>query len=400
MEIANFTRRTGGFWHALEIGFPDVIVNHYTLIVGFEVLVFAVMLSIGLLFLLFSSIRKEITSFYTSLFALVMALRVISTGTHLMALPMGGLPLLWILKLEYWSGYILVPVLAMILESLEFLPNSLTRQRIIKGYATLVTVFILLASDVALEWSYSINRTVIIGYSVFAFYLLVQGLKKRDESAVYLLIGGIALVSGTFAELFIDSIQYAVFFTSFAFVVSVAVSVVIRFSTMKVEKETLEKDVMTDYLTGLGNRAYLYEVLTHLPKTAGPESHYLVFIDIDDFKLINDTYGHEAGDEVLRQAALRLKTAVREIDHVVRFAGDEFVIVVALHAEYPIESVVERLNKQFEEPISVGDRTLPIRLSIGTAKIDSQETDPDHIIHDADQRMYEEKTRHKQERMP
>lgn len=101
MEIANFTRQSGGFWHALEIGFPDVIVNHYTLIVGFEVLVFSVMLSIGLLFLLFSSIRKEMTSFYTSLFALIMALRVISTGTHLIAQSVGGLPLIWILKLEY-----------------------------------------------------------------------------------------------------------------------------------------------------------------------------------------------------------------------------------------------------------------------------------------------------------
>jgi diguanylate cyclase (GGDEF)-like protein len=400
LEMANFTRRTGGFWHALEFGFPDVIVNHYTMIVGFEVLVFAVMLSIGLLFLLFSSISKEMTSFYTSLFALIMALRVISTGTHLIAPAVGGLPLIWILKLEYWSGYFLVPVLAMILESLEFLPHSPKRERVIKGYALVVTMFILLANDVALEWSYSINRAIIVAYSLFAFYLLIQGLKKRDESAGYLLIGGIALVSGTFAELFVDSIQYAVFFTSFAFVVSVAVSVVIRFSTMKVEKGSLEKDVMTDYLTGLGNRVYLYEVLTHLPKTSTIESHYLIFIDIDDFKLINDTYGHEAGDTVLRQASLRLKAAVRDNDHVVRFAGDEFVIVVALNAGYPIESVVEWLNKQFEEPIQVEEITLQIRLSIGTSTIDPQVTDPDRIIHEADQRMYEEKTRHKQERMP
>jgi diguanylate cyclase (GGDEF)-like protein len=126
----------------------------------------------------------------------------------------------------------------------------------------------------------------------------------------------------------------------------------------------------------------------------------VIFIDLDDFKLINDTYGHEAGDDVLCQTALRLKSAVRDRDHVVRFAGDEFVIVVALSAEYPIESVVERLNKQFEEPMGVGDRTLPIRLSIGTAKIDPQEADPDRIIHAADQRMYEEKTHHKLKRMP
>jgi diguanylate cyclase (GGDEF)-like protein len=400
LEIANFTRRSGGFWHALEIGFPSVIVDYHTLILGFEVLVFAVMLTIGLIFLLFSSIRKEMTAFYTSLFALVMALRVVSTGTHLIGQSVGGLPLMWILKLEYWSGYILVPILAMILESLQFLPYNRKRRNLILGYAVMVTAFIVLANDTALEWSYTINRAIIVAYSAFALYLLIQGLKKRDESAGYLLIGGLALVAGTFAELFVESINYAIFFTSFAFVLSVAVSVVIRFSTIKVAKESLEKDVMTDYLTGLGNRAYLYEVLTHLPISDGSVSYHLIFIDIDDFKPINDTYGHEVGDEVLRQVALRLKSAVRDKDHVVRFAGDEFIIVVALTEDYPIASVVERLNKPFEDPLVLKSTTLRIQLSMGTSIIDPHETDPDTIIHAADQRMYEEKTQHKQKRMP
>ena len=399
LEIANFTRNTGGMWHALELGYPDVIMTHHTTVVGFEVLTFAVMLSLGLLFLLFSSIRKEITAFYGSLFALIMALRVITTGTHIISQTITFLPLMPIIKLEYWSGYIMVPVLAMILESLEYDKPSVLRRRIIYGYAGLVTLFILLANDYWLEWSYLVNQGVIAVFSFYAFYLLIRGVQKHDESVGYLWVGSVALLVGTYAELNIDSVSYALFFASFAFVLSVTVSVVIRFSGLKDAKETLEKDVMTDYLTGLGNRAYLYRVLGQLSGTETDTKHYLVFVDLDDFKIINDTHGHEVGDEVLRQTAQRLQDSVRDEDVVVRFAGDEFVIVVKLNPTYPIERFVERLNQHFVEPLVYGELEMTVGLSVGSALIDTQNLDPDKIINQADQRMYEDKECHKKERM-
>lgn len=399
VEIANFTRWTGGLWHAFELGTPDVIVRHHTTVIGFEVLVFAVMLSIGLLFLLFSSIRKEVTAFYTSLFALIMALRVVSTGTHIINQAVEGLPLLVVLKLEYWSGYILIPVLAMILESLDYVKPNRWRRRLIIGYAGLVSAFILFASDTWLEWSYPINQGMIVVFAMYAVVLLIQGVRKRDVSVGYLWIGSLALLAGTYAELNLKSVSYALFFASFTFVLSVAVSVVIRFGGLKAAKETLEKDVFTDYLTGLGNRAYLYHVLDQLRLSTSSDLHYLIFIDADDFKVINDTYGHEVGDEVLKEIALRIKATVRDHDHVVRFAGDEFIVVVMLNPQYGIEVVIERLNQRFRDPIVVKNLPINLTMSIGSTLIDLQETDPDRIISLADRRMYEEKTRHKSERM-
>lgn len=399
LEIANFTRNTGGMWHALELGYPEVIMTHHTTVVGFEVLTFAVMLSLGLLFLLFSSIRKEITAFYGSVFALIMALRVITTETHIISQTISFLPLMVIIKLEYWSGYILVPVLAMILESLEYDKPSVLRRRIIIGYAGLVTLFILLANDYWLEWSYLVNQGIIFIFSFYAIYLLVRGVQKRDESVGYLWVGSVALLVGTYAELSIDTVSYALFFASFAFVLSVTVSVVIRFSGLKEAKETLEKDVMTDYLTGLGNRAYLYRVLGQLSVTETETKHYLVFVDLDDFKNINDTHGHEVGDEVLRQTAHRLKDSVRDEDVVVRFAGDEFIILVKLNPSYPIESFIERLHQHFMDPIFIENEPIQVDFSVGNTLIDPQDVDPDKIIHRADQRMYEDKERHKKERM-
>ena len=399
LEIANFTRMSGGFWHALELGYPDVILKHYTTVVTFEVLVLGVMMSLGFLFLLFSSIRKEMTAFYASVFALIMALRVISTGTHLISQAVSLTPLMIILKLEYWSGYILVPVLALILESLEYLKPNVWRQRVILGYGGLVTLFILLANDQWLEWSYLVIQIMIGIFAIYGVYLLIQGTRKRDESAGYLWVGILALLVGTYVELNVKSVSYALFFASFAFVLSIAVTVVIRFGGLKAAKETLEKDVMTDYLTGLGNRAYLYQVLNLLKSSDSSITHHLIFVDLDDFKLINDTYGHEIGDEVLRQSAMRLKASVRDHDHVVRFAGDEFVIVVALNPQYPIEAVIERIHQHFDEPIRVNHLEIQQQLSIGSSVIDLEESDPDRLIAQADRRMYEEKVRHKNERM-
>lgn len=293
----------------------------------------------------------------------------------------------------------MVPVLAMILESLEYDKPSVLRRRIIYGYAGLVTLFILLANDYWLDWSYLVNQGVIAVFSFYAFYLLIRGVQKHDESVGYLWVGSVALLVGTYAELNIDSVSYALFFASFAFVLSVTVSVVIRFSGLKEAKETLEKDVMTDYLTGLGNRAYLYRVLGQLSGTETDTKHYLVFVDLDDFKIINDTHGHEVGDEVLRQTAQRLQDSVRDEDVVVRFAGDEFVIVVKLNPTYPIERFVERLNQHFVEPLVYGELEMTVGLSVGSTLIDTQNLDPDKIINQADQRMYEDKERHKKERM-
>ena len=110
--------------------------------------------------------------------------------------------------------------------------------------------------------------------------------------------------------------------------------------------EHTRKMSMRDYLTGLGNRNYFEEALRHMTATAEREdrSFTLLFIDLDNFKAVNDECGHLAGDQVLIEFSRLLRFAVRDNDHVFRFGGDEFAILLShsdhLHPEFVAQRIV------------------------------------------------------------
>jgi two-component system cell cycle response regulator len=152
---------------------------------------------------------------------------------------------------------------------------------------------------------------------------------------------------------------------------------------------------LTDSLTGLYNRRYMETHLETLVEKASKTQRPLglVMIDIDHFKSINDNFGHDAGDEVLRQFASRVQGSVRGIDLACRYGGEEFVIVMP-DADLGIaEAVGERLRRQIAaEPFLVtkGLNKLDVTISVGIAM--RQETDePDAILKRADEALYRAK---------
>jgi diguanylate cyclase (GGDEF)-like protein len=115
----------------------------------------------------------------------------------------------------------------------------------------------------------------------------------------------------------------------------------------------------------------------------------LMFLDVDRFKAINDTHGHETGDGVLRLFASRVQSAVRETDTVARLAGDEFVIILeGLHNTTEAETVAGKILTSLHEPFRVGSLTLPVSSSIGIAIRATGQLDPDELLHQADSALY------------
>lgn len=161
-------------------------------------------------------------------------------------------------------------------------------------------------------------------------------------------------------------------------------------TAMKAAERHLDELARKDTLTGLANRRHLEEVLQEgfgcaLP---GAGAHALLFLDIDHFKQINDTHGHAAGDLVLSQFASRLKASVRSSDLVARFAGDEFVVLLAnLHAQREACVVAEKIVRGIEADFTVAGRTLKVTTSIGIAYAEQAGTAED-LLACADKALY------------
>ncbi|MEO1701861.1 MAG: PleD family two-component system response regulator [Pseudomonadota bacterium] len=156
--------------------------------------------------------------------------------------------------------------------------------------------------------------------------------------------------------------------------------------------ESIELAV-TDGLTGLHNRRYLDTHLTTLVERAVNRERALSLLitDIDHFKQVNDTYGHEAGDDVLREFARRLRASVRGIDLACRYGGEEFVIVMPDTSAILAQDVAERLREGVADaPFKLNDgRTIELTTSIGVATLAKKDgTDPASILRKADQALY------------
>ncbi|WP_460832903.1 GGDEF domain-containing protein [Lysobacter humi (ex Lee et al. 2017)] len=149
-----------------------------------------------------------------------------------------------------------------------------------------------------------------------------------------------------------------------------------------------------DSLTGLPNRSTFEAQLEGLCAVPRDPAHPfgLLFIDLDDFKDVNDTYGHAMGDEVLRAAANALRETVRDTDVVARLGGDEFVVLLpSLRAgERDVRSVAAAIEDELARPRLVNGVRLRIRCSVGWVVHDGS-ADASEVLRTADERMYEHK---------
>jgi diguanylate cyclase (GGDEF)-like protein/PAS domain S-box-containing protein len=147
---------------------------------------------------------------------------------------------------------------------------------------------------------------------------------------------------------------------------------------------------MHDALTDLPNRVFFSDRLTHALKKARRrhEELVLVVLDVDRFKDVNDSFGHAAGDEVLREVAQRLARVTREGDSIARLGGDEFVILLPGTSEPEGKKVAARLSECLEEPIVIGADAIKVDVTAGLAVFPLEGTDAETLFRHADAAMY------------
>ena len=172
-------------------------------------------------------------------------------------------------------------------------------------------------------------------------------------------------------------------------------------------EEAMRRMAHRDALTNLPNRPYLIEKLSRIVQNQTEQnspSMAVLFLDLDNFKIINDSLGHDAGDELLIQVASRLKHCVRdsdvagrsielpEDDETVRLGGDEFVVVLE-HLAHPQDAmdIAKRIVKRISEPFRLADRFVTVGTSVGVAYLGQHVKDANEALRNADTAMYRAK---------
>jgi diguanylate cyclase (GGDEF)-like protein/PAS domain S-box-containing protein len=159
------------------------------------------------------------------------------------------------------------------------------------------------------------------------------------------------------------------------------------------QQRRLEHIAHHDPLTGLPNRLYLSHRLPGMIGEAARESRALAvcYLDVDNFKNVNDSSGHDVGDEFLRAIAERLRHIVSARDLVVRISGDEFVVVSGARDARIFDAIARRITGHLRNPIRIGERDLPVSVSMGIALFPGDGADATELLRNADIALYQAK---------
>jgi diguanylate cyclase (GGDEF)-like protein len=155
-----------------------------------------------------------------------------------------------------------------------------------------------------------------------------------------------------------------------------------------------EHQAYHDKLTGLANRKYFVEEFKKLKEKADFSGNNIgiIFIDIDEFKEINDNYGHDMGDKVLKSIAARMENSLKADDLKARMGGDEFVIALSdLSSKDKVITVTKRLVRDLKKPLFVDGKEISISISAGVSFYPEDSKDLEVLIKNADAAMYKAK---------
>ena len=164
----------------------------------------------------------------------------------------------------------------------------------------------------------------------------------------------------------------------------------------------LSRLALHDPLTGVRNRALLDDDIDAALRARDRDGGVVAvcYLDVDDFKDVNDRYGHEAGDLLLVLLATRLRDVRRDTDTVARLGGDEFALVAHLPDAAAAHRLRERIERACAEPLTLSDLTVPLTVSVGMTVIDAPGHTAAEVLAAADTAMYERKRQHKSHGVP
>lgn len=393
IEVANFDNFQGGLCHKPIIGEFEALRKMVAIHTSIEVFLFTSMMIMGLFFFaIYAMSSKEKPAVLMGLFSILVAFRILFNGYHLIFSMVPFLSWDVMQRITYGLGYVLLPVAGYLIFSLDYINKSSFVMSIYHGLLGCAVFLPAFASNQIYIYYYEIYKYAVILVSAYIIGVLTVGIIRKKTGAIPVAIGCVFIIAGSIVELFYGNHQFVVGFSTFIMISIFLMVEIVSFDSIKSRKENLEAEIIEDKLTSVYNRFYLEQLITgsNIEKR-GRYRCYVMFIDINHFKSINDTYGHKIGDMVLIHVANALKHSVRESDKIFRYGGDEFLIIVYLEEGNNPKEIGDRIHMAVEKPFEIEDKSICVSISIGITEYHiDKEALYDAIIR-SDEEMYQVK---------
>lgn len=395
LEVSNFTLSDGKIKFSPLIGTVDDVFYYFETSLIVEMFVFSALTMVTVIFILLAIIVKDRRSLFMASLCALFALRVISTGNHIIYLlnPYFEFSLIWILRFEYLSVFLMLPIFTLLARTFRIFHFSKRYQDISIGMLIVFPIVSIMVDHSGLEFIYVIFQILVALYGVHFLYYTVNSYRKEYLGISSIIVLSVSIILALVSLFYFNESRYTSYFLVFIFVLFINTTVLYRFSIIHSRTEHLENIVKIDPLTKLWNRSYLNELKFEPSKYDLNEVIYVLFIDLNGFKEINDKHGHKVGDEVLKISARRLRNSCHESDMIFRLGGDEFIVIARMKAGNSIEKVIKRIRDNFSEPFTLVDIKLNLSLAIGYQEFNPSMDDIESIIALSDKKMYEDKRR-------
>jgi len=394
MEISNFLYEDGLFWCSPYIGSPDQIYRYHVQQLIVDVSLNAVFGIIGLAFLLlFFQVKHERSVFYYAIFVLIMTVRMFFTASRAVMLFFPDISWEVVVRIEYLSGFLLLPSIIVFVAYLMNYSKAVHVRNACLGLATFTTIFVMMADHVTYTQFLNPYLYVALFSIIISIILIFLHYRKYVFYETILIISFVNFLIGLFQQLYGDTAAW-VPIAVFNSVLGFSFILLDQFRIHIKEQEFLAINAAIDPLTSLYNRKFLINFSkSRFRDSLELNMSYVLFLDIDGFKHVNDIYGHDIGDEVMQIIGMRLKNCFSVTDYVFRYGGDEFVILMICdhieHVKRKAKSVIKSIN----EPIVVGNTLHHVGISIGITPCDlDKRFDFEYYINASDKAMYSAKT--------
>lgn len=430
IHISNYDQNVAGLFGEVLFGDSSVIKNLRTENLLLETFYFGALIVMAFYHFILYVVRKDdFISLSLSIFMLIMSVRITIMGERTINYILPFLTFVPKMKLEFLTFYVAALMFVNFIHQLYYKHFNEKIWSFIKlSTLACVVAVIILPTNIG-SHTLQFYQTMVILVSIYIFYIILRAMREEIDGAGVILFGSTVLFIATandilFARRVIDSHQYTslgllIFIFCLAIVISIqnanahAKSIELAYKNklinmelfklneeletkvsqrteeLQVKNEQLEILSRTDGLTGLYNHTAIFQVANNSFDIHGENQLSIAMIDIDHFKQVNDTYGHQIGDQALSEVAKKIKSHLRPSDSVGRYGGEEFLVILG-GVDYELAyKIIERVRKSIADT-KFTDKQISITISAGV--VSKQKGKPlNSLINEADELLYKSK---------